>query len=216
MYKILLIYPTFAIALLFVTVAFITSTSFTQLGVAIILYPLLVFFAYKIFKGESLQVRRVYPSEHPSTTEQHVKSKKKIEDTKEKNIEVTDINKRAFLKIVGATGLSFFLISTFGRTIQSLLSGQTLTQIPTPIGNPQNSQANGPKTSPTDEYKISEVDDDIISFYGFINKNGDWFIMKGDTNSGTFRYAKGTSNFPENWKKRKNLKYDYYDNTFKD
>lgn len=208
MYNILLTYFSFAIFCLLVVGVFITATTYIQLGIGILLYPILAFFAYKIFKKESV------PAEtHPQKQEYHrTEVKKKVEVTTEE-LEVIDINKRAFLKIVGATGLSFFLISTFSRGLQSLLFGQTLVQTPQ-LGNLSMNQAPTPKTSPTDGYNISEVDDGIISFYGFINNNGGWFIMKGDTNSGTFRYAKGTSNFPYNWKSRKDLDYDYFHRVF--
>ena len=126
------------------------------------------------------------------------------------NIGIADIDKRAFLKIIGASGISFFLISIFGQKIQSLLFGrQDFSQSPATTGN-----AGIATQSPTDGYNISEVDDNIVGYFGYTNKEGGWFIMKGDTDTGSFRYTKGASNFPDNWKNREHLKYDYLHKVF--
>ncbi len=68
--------------------------------------------------------------------------------------------------------------------------------------------------SPTDGYTISEIDDGIIAYYGFMGQKGAWFIMRQDANDGSFRYAKGDIDFPINWEDRTNLTYDYYANVF--
>ncbi len=214
MHKILLVYPSFILACLVVIWVFITSTTYVQLSVAVLLYPLLTFFVYKVFKGDSWRIRRNHPKEHAAVIKPRVITEKKIAEAKGKNFVVADIDKRAFLKIVGASGVFFFLLSIFGRRAESLLLGQGLLQTQIPSGNRPVSEPSTTNATPTDGYNISEVDDDVVSYYGFINKQGGWFIMKGDTNTGTFRYAKGGSDFPNNWKNRKNLKYDYLDKVF--
>ena len=214
MRKILLVYPSFILASLIIIWVFITSTSYTQLSVAVLLYPLLTFFVYKVFKGNSWRIGRNHPKKHAAVIKPRVITEKKIAEAKEKNIVVADIDKRAFLKIVGASGAFFFLLSIFGRRAESLFLGQGLVQTRDSIGNRPVNEPNTAKASPTEGYNISEIDDDLISYYGFINKQGGWFIMKGDTNTGSFRYTKGGSDLPNNWKNRKNLKYDYLDKVF--
>lgn len=210
--KILLTYPSFIIACLLVGAVFITAKTYLQLGIAILSYPVLIFFAYKIFRGKP---KSSHLKEQATVTVQPlVKPKASIEGAKAESFVVTDINKRAFLKLVGATGISFFLISIFGRSIQSLLFGQNFAQTQNLIGNTQVDKAGTVPATPTDGYKISEVEDGTVSYYGFINKGGNWFIMKGDTNTGAFRYTRGASNFSDNWKNRKGLKYDYFDKVF--
>ncbi len=199
-----LIYPGFIFAFLLIAAVFITSTTYTQLGVATLLYPLLAFFGYKIFLDRnevSTTTTKTRPHDIPAETAA----------TDSVGV-VADLDKRAFLKIIGATGLSFFLISIFGQKIQSLLFGrQNPLQETASSGNVVSTAG---ASSPTDGYNISEVDDSTIGYYGFINKEDAWFIMKGNTNTGSYRYVRGKSNFPASWKNRQTLEYDYFSQVF--
>ncbi|MCS7092122.1 MAG: hypothetical protein NZM26_02115, partial [Patescibacteria group bacterium] len=67
---------------------------------------------------------------------------------------------------------------------------------------------------PMDGFRISEIDDGTITYYGYTNKDGAWIIIREDTENNSFRYIKGDSNFKENWDKRAWLDYDYYYNVF--
>lgn len=208
MYRLLLVNFSFVMALGVVVATFITAKTYTQLGVAIILYPLLAFFAYKAFENSIWR-----PSlKKPQAAMQHTAVSARVEDFKKEGVSVADIDKRLFLKVIGTTGLSFFLISIFGRRAESLLFGQNLGTAPASVPSAGKTAAATP--SPTDGYTISEVDDGIVGYYGFINKDSAWFIMKRDTDNGSFRYTEGTSKFPDNWKNRENLKYDYFHNVF--
>lgn len=206
-----LVYLSFIITSLLVVAAFVTATSYVQLAIGIILYPLVVYFALKIFPRKSKEAS----SKKHSTIEHHEVKEEKLETNQKNGIGINDIDKRAFLKLIGATGLSFFLLSIFGRRIEALLFGQSQIQLSPPFGNNSPdvvNQANA--ASPTDGYNISEIDNNIVSYYGFINKNEDWFIMRGDANKGTFRYARGSGDFPSNWKNRSKLDYDYFYRVF--
>lgn len=208
MRKTLLIYFGFVIACLVVIVTFITATTYTQLAVASLLYPPLIFFAYKVLpfnndRGVSRKPATIHITTHHE----------KVSNSKTENVTVSDLDKRAFLKLIGVTGLSFFLISIFGRRIEAILFGQNLVPIPGSTNNPLVDKTSA-AASPTEGYTISEIDDNIVGYYGFINNQGGWFIMKEDANNGTFRYTKGSSDFPGNWKRRENLSYDYFHNVF--
>lgn len=203
----------FAIASILVVAAFLTATNYTQLAIATLLYPLLIFFAYKILPLRSKRTIKNYPE---SEIKMQISQTAAIEKTEVQNIvnsEVTDISKRAFLKLIGATGITFFLISIFGRKVESLIFGQSL--VSSPIQSGITPVRETVSASPTDSYKITEIDDDLIGYYGFVDKDGGWFIMKVDSNTGTFRYTKGDKDFSGNWKNRKNLSYDYFHNVFK-
>ncbi len=214
----ILTFSSFILAGMAVMGIFLTATTYMQLGIAIALYPVIIYFAFKAFpRSRKVSV----PDDVVVTTQPRVEMVQKV-DTKsadqksepgqEENFTITDINKRAFLKLVGATGLSFFLISIFGRRVESLLVGQNTIQTPsTPSVSQFTASASA---SPTDGYNISEINDGLVGYYGFINKEGAWFIMQADTNTGSYRYTKGESNFPGNWKKRENLKYDYFFKVF--
>lgn len=206
--KTVLTYSSLAIACLMVIAVFITATSYIHLAVATLLYPFLIFFAYKVLplKAKRSALKRPVVVERQMQTETHTETQ---EEEKRSYVGVSDIEKRAFLKLIGATGLSFFLISIFGRRFETLLFGQNAAA-PGSMVNPLGGQGNIATVSPTDGYKISEIDNGLVGYYGFVNKNGGWLIMKEDTNSGSFRYTKGVANFPFNWNKRTNLRYDYF------
>ena len=204
MTKTLIAYPGLILGFVLMITLFVTTTSYTQLGIAILLYLPLAFFAYKI-----LPLRKNPAVIKPAIAPPFEEIKEQTEDIKETKHVISDIDKRSFLKLIGATGISFFLVSIFGRRVESLLFGGQTT------GNAQfPTTTSSPAPSPTDGYSISEVEDNLVSYYGFINKEGGWFIMKGDDDTGSFRYAKGESNFPDNWKKRHNLKYNYFYEVF--
>ena len=80
------------------------------------------------------------------------------------------------------------------------------------IGDSTGNKINPAQSSPLDGYNITEIEDSTISFYGFTNENGGWYLLRVDTVAGSFRYAKGDLNFPGSWASRGNLKYDYYYN----
>ncbi|KKQ07262.1 hypothetical protein A2858_02675 [Candidatus Daviesbacteria bacterium RIFCSPHIGHO2_01_FULL_36_37] len=211
MTKSIVTYSSLVFACLVVVVAFVTATTYTQLAVAAILYPILIFFAYKVLP---LRIMVWDSKKAEPEVEEKVQAHEKSDQTESETTGISDINKRAFLKLIGATGLSFFLISVFGRRVESLLLGQNLAQIPPSGRIPSEGVTSAAAASPTDGYKISEIDDNLVGYYGFINKDGGWFIMKGDNNTGSFRYVKGDSDFAGNWKNREKLKYDYFHNVF--
>lgn len=207
MHRLLLINFSFVMALAVVITTFITAKTYIQLGIAIILYPLLALFAYKVFENK---IFRSPLKNQEANVQTPVAEVEKIEDIKKAEMDVADTNKRTFLKLIAATGLSFFLISIFGRRIESMLFNQNMGTLSAPPAGKTGVIA----ASPTDGYIISEIDDNIVGYFGFVNQDGAWFIMKQDTDNGSFRYAKGSSNFPANWKNRENLKYDYFHNVF--
>jgi hypothetical protein len=205
----------FVAAFFAVTGIFITAKSYPQLVFGSGLYIILMFFGYKMMplykSGLSIPASTTdLDIEIPTVSENGNKTESVADDAKKPEVTVTDIDKRAFLKIVGATGLSFFIMSLFGRKAEALL-----------LGNMDKNTATDDvvKTqqlpvSPTDGYTISEIDDGIIAYYGFMGQKGAWFIMRQDANDGSFRYAKGDIDFPINWEDRANLTYDYYANVF--
>jgi hypothetical protein len=78
----------------------------------------------------------------------------------------------------------------------------------------QGNQIDPSEKGPTDGYSISEIDDDALpSYYGFVDKDGRWYISKEDS-AGSYRYTKGNSSFSTNWGNRAALTYDYFDVIF--
>lgn len=195
---------------------FVSSQSYYQLAIAVVIYLVLVYYAYRLFIHKkkikvSAQVSNI-PKSSPGTSVTTnvggVTAKKDKED-----LTVVDIDKRAFLKLIGATGISFFLLSLLNRKIGTpILSGGGSGS--TTLQNSNGQNIDPAQRQPTDSYLISEIDDGEVTYYGFTNPQGGWFIMREDTDNGTFRYVKGDANFQINWQNRQNLTYDYYYNVF--
>ena len=209
------IYSGFVAASLAEAAIFITATSYIQMAAAILLYIPLAYFAFKLFPRKS----KASPE---STTTLPIQEERIIEHTKPEeqgveeieSVEIFDIDKRAFLKLIGVTGLSFFISSLFSKRVETQILGKPEEPGPTTIQDPIGNIINPAKHQPTDNYKISEVDFGINTFYGFIDRGEGWFIMKEDMNAGTYRYLKGDTNFHDNWNNRENLKYDYFNRVF--
>lgn len=207
----ILIYTGFIAGGIAVIAAFVTSTTYIQLGIAILLYLPLTYFAFRTFgstaSGAGISLNK------PLISVQVPAIKSAPEEdaaARHKRVEVADIDKRTFLKLIGATGISFFVFSFLGRRIDSLLFGNSQ--------NANNSQMNtinpSSQTNQTgsfmDGYKITDIDEGVTSYYGFINQEGAWLVMRQDTQTNAFRYAKGPSGFTENWIAREKLQYDYF------
>jgi len=194
-----------AIALLLICVSFVTSTTYTQLAISCLLYPPLAYFAFKCFskKGRKKDAQRLV-----------VKVKSEAKPRKEP-VEIVDIDKRAFLKMVGAAGFSFFIFSLFTRRVEDFI----LRRGPGAGNNPSGSASGNRDTSstePTEGYRVTEIStEEYDYYYGFVNKKGNWYIMREDPTEGSFRYVKGDLNFSKNWTRREQLKYDYYYIVFK-
>ncbi len=203
-----LTYSSFATASMAVVGTFLTSRTYLQLGVAVLLYPLLAYFAYRLFVRKTKKAPAI-------TVQLPVKPAKKVEvETAKPQREdrgITDIDKRDFLKMIGAAGISFLLFSIFSKNSGPSLFGN---KAESTLKDSAGKKIDPAERQPTDSYQISEIDGNFISFYGFTDKDGAWYIMKEDPDGGSFRYAKGESNFNDNWTNRKRLKYDYFHNIF--
>ena len=183
-----LTYSGFIVASLVLVLVFATSKSYTQLGVAVLLYPLLVFFAYKLFINRTWSV----PAE---------KVKAVLPEHHGERVGILDTDKRDFLKMIGAAGLSFLLFSLFNRRTDILFPSKSIT-------------APEAERSPLEGYQITEIDDSATTYYGFTNKQGAWIIMKVDTETSSFRYTRGDSKFSDNWEGRTALNYVYFHELF--
>ena len=214
MRKFLLTYCSFVFACTVVIAAFITATTYIQLAGAILLYPVLAFFAYKVLP---YNWRHTKP---PLQEFSHLPAKptEKVEATARESIGISDIDKRVFLKLIGGAGVSLFLFSIFNKKAEGLFfknlpvpgTSGTTASLQDIAGN----KIDPAQKKPLDDYSISDIDNGVITFYGFINKNRSWYIMRVDTNTGAFRYTKDKSNFRANWSNRTNLKYEYFDDVF--
>lgn len=205
-------YLTFIIAFFFVIATFITATNFTQLALASLLYPVLMFTAYKMYtrKPGSVSGKVIVDEE---TTQTQNGAKKPAE-----RIVISDVDKRVFLKLIGSAGAFLFLFSLFNKKAENMFYKSLPEQGRSFFDKKEASRAGTgtatATTQPTEEYGISEIDNGETSYYGYTKLGGAWYIMKVDSDSNSFRYIKGDKNFPNSWKSRDKLKYDYFGNVF--
>ena len=210
-----LTYSSFVAIGLLVILAFVTADTYTQLGIAVILYPILVYFAYKLFVDRKSLIPKPAVNLTPQDSQITKNAPTENTSTVEPEVGETDIDKRTFLKLIGAAGISFFLFSLFNRRADTLFLGR-LPGADQGVRTPSQQEIDDSiqtKKDPTEGYQITEIDESDTTFYGFTDKDGGWYIMKADI-EGSFRYTKGDSDFAGNWSNRENLNYTYYHEVF--
>lgn len=128
-----------------------------------------------------------------------------------------DPERRRFLKLIGAAGGSLFLLTVFTRKAEASFFGSMPGPGTISIKNTAGTQIDPSEKHPTDGYNITEIDDSgLDTYYGFVNKDGAWFIQK-ELSTGAYRYSKGTSDFTNvvtGWPNRINLTYSYFNEVF--
>lgn len=202
--KNLLIYLSFAIAVVGLAVVMITSDNYTQLVGALIFYPPLVYFLLKSTHNTNKAPPVV--TTDPTTLQTQVSQPQEG---------VLDGDKREFLKLIGSVGLSLFLYSIFTKRSEALFFGKSAELSSVTLEDASGNKINPAENQPTDGFQITEIDEGDTFYCGYTNKDGSWYIMKQDLETGSFRYVKGSSGFPQNWTNRATLQYDYFYNVFK-
>ena len=219
------IYYSFIIISIMTLSAFLKAESTAQIISAVIFFPLFMYFSELVIPKRQKAII-IQPVRLPIKKESILMDKKKGQITKKKDKEETgqvlgedeiDIDRRVFLKIIGSAGVGLFFLSIFTKKSHAAFFGSA----PTGPGIISIKDTSGALIdpaikTPTDGYKISEVDDSSSpAYYGFIDKTGAWFIMKEES-SGAYRYTKGDSGFSSNWENRRSssLTYGYFDAIF--
>lgn len=211
----LLIYYSFIIVSLMVVLGFVTAATFTQLTAAVLFFPLFIYFASRVFPRK---IHAVHLPKEAVIVIQPAggKSPEKIDAATAKlKKEGVDIDRRAFLKLIGTAGLSLFLFSMFTKRAEAAFFGSVPGPGAVTLKDASGNKINPAEKQPTDGYKISRIDDSSPAYYGFTNKNGDWFIQQEDA-SGNYKYASGSgpNTFSTNWTDRGSLTYVDFENAF--
>src|SRR3990167_9057460 len=118
-----------------------------------------------------------------------------------------------FFRLIGSAGVSVFLLSIFTGKAEAAFFGSNPGPGTVGIKDSTGTLIDPSEKKPTDGYNISQIDDAIPSYYGYVNKDGAWYIIKEDA-TGAYRYVKGTSSFSTNWTDRAVLTYDYFNSIF--
>ncbi len=176
----------------------------------IIIFPLPLYFLLTVFYKESTSNRVV----------ESVKSVEPVYPERSRRVEsvnqepISDPLKRKFIKIIGGSGLGILLLAIFKpKGVDAAFFGSAPGPGTVAIKDSNDNKIDPAIKSPTDAYGVTEIDDSVPSYYGFVNKEGAWYITK-ESNDGSYRYNKGSSNFSSNWSSRASLTYDYFDATF--
>ena len=65
------------------------------------------------------------------------------------------------------------------------------------------------------QYHVNDADEaSATKYYGFSDKDGNWYITKNDTAANSYRYTKGSGAYSTAWTNRAALTYALYDVTF--
>lgn len=202
----LLIYYSFVVSSVMVITGFVVSGSLIEILSALLFSPILIYFVIQVLPKRSRAINL------PTARAVVIEKEEPSELTKLKK-EGVDVDRRAFLKLIGTAGLSLFLFSMFTKKAEAAFFGSVPGPGTVSIKDSTGVKIDPAERQPTDGYKITDIDDSTPSYYGFVNKSGAWFIQKEGT-SGDYRYTKGSSDYTTNWTGRAALSYDYFDNVF--
>ena len=129
-----------------------------------------------------------------------------------------------FLKLIGSAGMSLFFYSLVTKRGEAAFFGSVPGPGTVALKDTTGTKIDPAIKQPTDGYRINQLDDTssaTYSYYGFTNKDGDWFIMRETTsgaNAGDYRYYKkkpADGSFSTEWLNRATLSpYDYFDAIF--
>lgn len=201
----LLTYYNFILVTIMTVGGFLSAQNFSQLISAVLFYPFLLYFGLKILPSRKKAIVLTPIKEKPiiQKGEQPVKLKEHF-----------DMDRRMFIRLVGSAGLTVFFLSIFTKKAHGAFFGSVPGPGTVALKDISGAQIDPAQHHPTQGYTIAQIDDASPSYYGYLNKNGAWFILKEDSSAGTYRYIKGSSSFATNWTNRASLTYDYFDAVF--
>lgn len=230
MKQLLILYCLIITAIFFVA-GLLVSEQPNQYLYSLMFAPLVIFFARQLAMpyvqaGDQPTARLRIPKRKPQSNKNPKRSQKSsqslvisadegvIEPEILSDEAIADINKRLFLKLIGSAGLGLFVFSLFSKQSHAAFFGS----MPGPgiikLKDSNDNVIDPAQKEPTDGYEIQDVDDSTTpSYYGFVDKDGRWYITKEDTD-GSFRYVRGAANYSTSWTTRDLLSYDYFNNVF--
>lgn len=226
--KRLTVYYSFIIVGIMTLSAFLKAESTAQIISAVIFFPLFLYFSELVIpkrqKAIIIQPVKLPIKKNIEKSEEKVlMDTKKGKTAKKKNKEETghvleegelDLDRRVFLKIIGSAGAGLLFLSIFTKKSHAAFFGSVPGPGTIAVKDSTGEVIDPAIKTPTDGYKISEIDDaSSPAYYGFVDKTGAWFIMREDS-SGAYRYTKGATSFSTNWPSRSSLTYGYFDAIF--
>ncbi len=222
--KKIIIYYSFIMVTVMTLTSFLKAQSTAQIISAVIFFPLFAYFMELVVPKKRKAiiiapiVLPVKKTPKKSFIAKSTKDQEKIEPSKVEDGEVVeegvDNDRRVFLKIIASAGAGLFMMSVFTKKTHAAFFGSVPGPGTIAVKDSTGTVIDPAIKTPTDGYKISEIDDaSSPAYYGFVDKTGAWFVMKEDS-SGAYRYTKGDTSFSTNWTNRASLTYGYFDQIF--
>lgn len=235
--KKVLVYYNFILVTIITFIGFLQAESVAQIISAVLFFPFVIYFGQLILPHKQKALPISLPIEdkedqekkennkeeeiviEESTEEADLLKESSEKDTAEKAAEGKilsgfDIDRRMFLKLIGSAGITLFLFSIFTKKAEGAFFGSVPGPGTISLKDTTGAKIDPAVKQPTDGYTLAQVDDGVSNtYYGYLNKDGAWYILREDSSS-NYRYSKGSSSFSTNWTNRASLTYDYFDVVF--
>jgi hypothetical protein len=206
-----------------------SAQTLNQAVFALLFVPLILYFL-KQLKGRSspvglvLRAQQLLPTTYLPPPEMTAPAQatrgelaEAIEGQELSPLEVKDINRRLFLKLIGTAGLTTFFFALFTKSSHAAFFGSVPGPGTVSLKDTAGNKIDPAEKQPTDGYEVCQMDDSAIpSYYGFVDKNSNWYIAR-EGNGGEFRYTAGTyplTNFTTAWSTRSSQSYALFDQAF--
>lgn len=200
------VYYCFIIAMTQVIIGFVSATTLPQIVSAVLFSLVGVYFLLLVWPTGGKRFSAT------GAVIQSARTQKADSFVVRPNVNL-DVDRRDFIKLIGTAGVLAFIFSLFSKRGIPFLSGAPVLSTAA-LTDISGNKINPAQQSVTADYSIAEIDDSTTTaYFGFINEKGGWYIMRQDAD-GSFRYAKGDSDFNSNWTRREKLTYDYFNNVF--
>lgn len=211
--------------------ALAAAQSREELLFGVLFIPLALYFGNRLSKFITLRIglmkvraRRLKRSRHALTPTASVAPTHTdpalVGNILEDTLPIRDRDRRLFLKLIASSSMSLFLLSLFTKRSHAAFFGSVPGPGTVAVKDSSGNTIDPAEKQPTDGYEIAQIDDTSSSdyaWYGFVNKNGAWYITQEDllgADAGTYLYAAGTTDFATSWTGRSGLTYATFDTTF--
>jgi hypothetical protein len=214
MVKLLFLYN-FLITATVTVMGLVNAKAFNQTIFALLFAPLAIYFFRSLMRGSPAHILKTAQVLLPTTyVPPPSGSLTRVEGEELNEIQVADINRRLFLKLIGAAGLTTFLFALFTKSSHAAFFGSVPGPGTVALKDTAGNKIDPAEKQPTDGYEISQVDDaGIPAYYGFLNVHGAWYIAKEGA-GGDYKYIRGPGNFDTSWGNRLILQYVPFNTAF--
>lgn len=234
MKKTVIIYNLF-LASIITLVGIINAKNATEFALSLAFLPVAIYFIIQLFKksGSAKTSQKIYPisrvgtpnkapihasNQNQKPNEQGVIEPEVLSEQRQakamERMGIADANRRVFLKFVGTSSISLFLLALFTKRAQAAFFGSNPGPGIVAIKDSTGTTIDPAEKQATDGYEVAEIDDTTTTtYYGFVHTNGSWYITQ-ESSTGSYRYVKGATSFATNWTNRATLTYDTFDNVF--